>query len=251
VCKGTRPSAVKIGIRKAPSPQGRPGYIRIDTVHQGDQEGVKGVYHINAADIVTQWELMASVERISEAILLPVIGLLLECFPFEILGFHSDSGSEFLNYETAKLLEKLRIEFTRSRPRHTNDNALMECKNGAIVRKVMGYSHIPQKHAIAINRFYTDVFNPYLNFHRPCYFAVDKADAKGKIRKTYPHKQITTPWERLKLLPNYEAYLKSGITAQSLEDTAHAMSDNEAAEKVQKARAKLFQSIHAQQKPAA
>lgn len=251
VCKGTRPSPVAIGVRKAPNPQGLPGYIRIDTVHQGDQDGAKGVYHINAVDIVTQWELAASVERISEAYLLPVIGLLLEGFPFNILGFHSDSGSEYLNHETAKLLDKLRIEFTRSRPRQTNDNALVECKNGAIIRKVMGYSHIPQKHATAINRFYTEVFNPYLNFHRPCYFAVDKMDAKGKIRKTYPHKQITTPWERLKSLPNYETHLKLGITSQELENTANAMSDNQAAEQVQKARTRLFQSILAQSKSAA
>jgi len=86
----TRPSAVAIGKRQAPAPRGLPGYIRIDTVHQGDQDGIKGIYHINAVDIVTQWELVASVERISEAFLLPVIALLLEGFPFTIRGFHSD-----------------------------------------------------------------------------------------------------------------------------------------------------------------
>lgn len=111
----TRPALVAIGIRKAPAPQGVPGYIRIDTVHQGDLDGMKGVYHINAVDIVTQWELVASVEHISEAFLLPVISLLLEGFPFAIRGFHSDSGSEYVNHKTAALLEKLRVEFTKSR----------------------------------------------------------------------------------------------------------------------------------------
>ena len=138
VWHGTKPSRIAIAIRKAPAPHGLPGYIRIDTVHQGDQDGLKGVYHINAVDIVTQWELVACVERISEAYLLPVIALLLAGFPFVIRGFHSDSGSEFVNHEVAGLLEKLRVEFTRSRPRHTNDNALVECKNGAVIRKVMG-----------------------------------------------------------------------------------------------------------------
>jgi hypothetical protein len=251
VCKGTRPAPVAIGVRKAPAPQGLPGYIRIDTVHQGDQDGMKGVYHINAVDIVTQWELVASVERVSEAYLLPVIALLLGGFPFEIRGFHSDSGSEYVNHEIARLLEKLRIEFTKSRPRQTNDNALAECKNGAVIRKTMGYSHIPQKHAATINRFYSEVLNPYLNFHRPCYFAVDKIDAKGKIRKTYPHDQIMTPWERLKSIPNYETYLKPGITSQSLEHQANAMSDNDAAKQVQKARKLLFQSINRRSKAAA
>ena len=91
-----------------------------------------------------------------------------------IRGFHSDSGGEYVNHEIAQLLDKLRVEFTKSRPRQTNDNALAECKNGAVIRKLMGYSHIPQLHATAINHFYTEQLNPYLNFHRPCYFAVDR-----------------------------------------------------------------------------
>ena len=194
---------------------------------------------------------MASVERISEAYLLPMIALLLDGFPFEIRGFHSDSGSEYVNYEIARLLEKLRVEFTRSRPRQTNDNALAECKNGAVIRKTMGYSHIPQKHATAINRFYTAVLNPYLNFHRPCYFAIDKIDAKGKIKKTYPHDQIMTPWERLQSIPDYQNYLKPSITSQALEHIANAMSDNEAAKQVQQARKLLFQSINRRSKSAA
>ena len=247
----TRASPVAIGVRKAPAPQGLPGYIRIDTVHQGDQDGMKGVYHINAVDIVTQWQLVAAVERISEAYLLPVIGLLLDGFPFVVRGFHSDSGSEYVNHDIARLLEKLRIEFTKSRPRQTNDNALAECKNGAVIRKLMGYSHIPQQHATAINHFYTETLNPYLNFHRPCYFAVDKIDAKGKVQKTYPHDQIMTPWDRLKAIPQYPHYLKSGLTPHTLEQQATALSDNDAAERVQSARKLLFQSINRRSKSAA
>ena len=251
VWRRTRPAPVAIGIRKAPAPEGVPGYIRIDTVHQGDLDGLKGVYHINAVDIVTQWELVASVEHLSEAYLLPVISLLLNGFPFATRGFHSDSGSEYVNHKTAELLEKLRIEFTKSRPRQTNDNALAECKNGAVIRKTMGYSHIPQHHAAAINRFYTETLNPYLNYHRPCYFAVDTIDARGKIRKTYPHDQIMTPWERLKTIPAYENYLKPGITTESLEHDAHALSDNDAARHVQEARKRLFHSFNRRSKSVA
>ena len=251
VWHGTKRSRVAIAVRKAPAPHGLPGYIRIDTVHQGDQDGLKGVYHINAVDIVTQWELVACVERISEAYLLPVIALLLAGFPFVIRGFHSDSGSEFVNHEVAELLEKLRVEFTRSRPRQTNDNALVECKNGAVIRKVMGYSHIPQKHAATINYFYSETLNPYLNFHRPCFFAVDKIDLKGKVRKTYPHDQIMTPWERLQSIPGYEKLLKPGTTQRALELQATAMSDNDAAERVQLARKKLFQLFNRRSKSAA
>ena len=86
-----------------------------------------------------------------------------------------------------------------------------------------------------------EAMNPYLNFHRPCYFAVEEIDAKEKIRKTYPHDQIMTTWERLKTTLAYENYLKPGITTESLEHTANALSDNEAASKVQQARKRLFQ----------
>ena len=251
VWQKTRPSPNTIAVRKAPAPQGLPGYIRIDTVHQGDLNGAKGVYHINAVDIVTQWELVAAVEHISEAFLLPVIALLLEGFPFVIRGFHSDSGGEYVNHEIAQLLEKLRVEFTKSRPRQCNDNALAEAKNGAVVRKFMGYGHIPQRHAATINRFYTEQLNPYLNFHRPCYFAVDYVDAKGKIRKTYPLNQIMTPWDRLQAIPNYANHLKPTATASMLKRQASALSDNDAAMHVQKGRKRLFLSLNRRSKLAA
>ena len=94
----TRPTSIPIGERRKPQPNGVPGYLRIDTVHQGDQDGRKGLYHINAVDEVTQWEIVASAPQISELWLLPVLEAILEQFPFLIRGFHSDNGSEFVNY---------------------------------------------------------------------------------------------------------------------------------------------------------
>jgi len=119
----TRPTAVSIGERRRPDPQGQPGYLRLDTVHQGDQGGAKGVYHINAVDEVTQWQIVAATARISEAWLEPVLAAMLRQFPFPIRGFHSDNGSEFINQTVARLLNKLLIEQTKSRPRHSNDTA--------------------------------------------------------------------------------------------------------------------------------
>jgi transposase InsO family protein len=159
--QATRPTPVSIGERRKPEPRGRPGYLRIDTVHQGDQDGVKGVYHINAVDEVTQWEVVGSVEQISEAFLLPMLERMLAQFPFQILGFHSDNGSEYINHLVAELLQKLLIEQTKSRPRHSNDNGLAESKNGAVVRKHMGYTHIATAHAQAITDFFQEHLNPY------------------------------------------------------------------------------------------
>lgn len=247
----TRPTAIRIGVRKPPRPDGHCGFIRIDSVHQGDQDGIKGVYHINAVDCVTQWELVATTERISEAYLLPVLEALLDGFPFTVLGFHADNGSEYINHSVAKLLTKLNIELTRSRPRRSNDNALAESKNGAIVRKHLGYSHIPQRFAAQVNAFCSEHLNPYLNFHRPCFFAVEQIDAKGKIRRHYPQDQIMTPFEKLKSLPGTPGNLKPTVTLASLEQTARQMSDNQAAQQLNNARSQLFQSIYRRSKTAA
>ena len=220
-----------------------PGYIRVDTIHQGDLNGQKGVYHINAVDEVTQWEIVASVERISEAYLVPVVESMLAGFPFVIRGFHSDNGSEFINRTVAKLLNKLLIRFTKCRARHTNDNGLVESKNGSVVRKQPGYAHIPQACATLINHYNKDFLNLYVNFHKPCFFPVSVIDHRGKVKKTYPYQEVMTPYERLKSLPEAENYLYPGVTLERLDDIANQMSDNEFAERMVKARSDLFQQI--------
>ena len=237
--------AVTIGVRKAPAPEGRPGFIRIDSVHQGDRDGAKGVYHINAVDCVTQWEVVASVQAISEAYLLPVIEQMLAQFPFEILGFHADNGSEYVNFRVAEMLDKLRAEFTRSRPRHSNDNGLAETKNGAVVRKVFGYEHIPQRHAKRFNVFCLEFLNPFLNFHRPCLFATDVADPKkpGRIKRVYRPGDAMTPLDKLASLPTAETFLRQGVTLKELQLLARALTDLQAAEELNEARNDLFRRV--------
>jgi transposase InsO family protein len=237
----TRPTPVSIGERRKPRPQGRPGYIRIDTVHQGDQDGVKGVYHINAVDEVTQWEVVAAVEQISEAFLIPALQAILAQFPFRIRGFHSDNGSEYINHLVAELLNKLLIEQTKSRPRHSNDNGLAESKNGAVVRKHMGYTHIASPHAAAITDFYQKHFNPYLNFHRPCGVPELVVNAKGKEKRVY--RWYATPWEILRQLPDVARHLKAELTIAQLDQQAKANSDTQAAEEMQAAKRQLFASF--------
>lgn len=240
----TRPATVPIGERRAPTPNNRPGYLRVDSVHQGDLDGIKGVYHINAVDCVTQYEGVATCEKISEAFLIPVLEALLQSFPFTILGFHSDNGSEYINRYVAELLNKLLIEEqTKSRSRHSNDNAQAESKNGAIVRKHLGYSHIPQRYATLVNAFCSNHLNPYINFHRPCLFAETTTDTKGRQRKRYPYKLMMTPYEKLKSLPDSEQYLKTGMTFRQLDTLAGAISDNEAAQHLNDARTILFKTI--------
>lgn len=237
----TNPVDRNIGERRKPEPNGKPGYLRVDSVHQGDQDGEKGVYHINIVDEVTQFEWVGCVETISEEHLKPLLQLLLSQIPYKVWNFHSDNGSEYINKVVAEILQHLFIGQTKSRARHSNDNALAEGKNGSRIRKHMGVWHIPKRFAPRINQFYQEYFNIYLNFHRPCGFATTITDKRGKEKKKYDVYQ--TPYERLKSLQNAEQYLKDGVTFKMLDNIAYALSDNDWAEKMQKAKQKLFESF--------
>ena len=232
-----------IGERCKPEPGGRPGYLRVDTMHQGDRDGQKGVYHINTVDEIVQWEVAGAVEKITEEYLLPLLGKIIASYPYQIINFHADNGSEYVNSKVAEMLNNLLIKLTKSRPRHTNDNALVETKNGWVLRKWLGYSHIGQKHAKGVNDFYFGCFNEYLNFHRPCAFPITVKDKKGRIKKKYRYQDYMTPYEKLRSMPGARIYLKESITLEMLDKVARRYTDNEMAKKVQLERDKLFDKI--------
>ena len=234
----TRPSPIPIGERRKPQPHGSPGYLRLDTVHQGDQDGRKGLYHINAVDQVTQWEIVAATPQISELWLLPVLEALLDQFPFLIRGFHSDNGSEFINYSVARLLGKLLVEQTKSRAHHCGDNGLVESKNGAIIRKHIGFGYIDAQHAEAVDRFHRQHLNPYLNFHRPCAVPKIITETNGKRRRVYL--RWATPFELFQETPHCESFLRPGVTLAELNEFARLQSDTEAALAMQRAKRQLL-----------
>ena len=232
---------MQIGERRKPAPNAQPGFLRIDTVHQGDSPEGKGIYHINAVDEVTQWEVVLATPRISEAWLTPLLESLIHQFPFAILNFHSDNGSEFINKTVAQLLKKLLIEQTKSRPRKSGDNGLVETKNAAIVRKHIGWGHIAPAQAAPINQFYTGFLNPYINYHRPSAQAEVQIDAKGRKRRLY--KLWRTPLETLLSLDRPQQYLCPGLSINALKRVAATMSDTEAARRMQQARNSMFEEI--------
>ena len=237
----TKPTVIPIGQRRKPKPEGRPGYLRIDTVHQGDQDGVKGIYHINAVDEVTQWEIVAATPQISELWLIPVLETMLSQFPFVIRGFHSDNGSEFINYTVAKLLSKLLVEQTKSRAHRSGDHGLVEAKNGAVIRKHLGFGHIGAQHAEAVSAFHREHLNPYINFHRPCAVPLILTAPNGKRRRVY--KKWATPLELFQQVGGCETYLRPGTAMAELDLIAAQPSDTEAALAMQQAKHKLFRQI--------
>ena len=241
----TRPPAVAVGLRKAPEPDGQPGFLRVDTVHQGDRNGVKGIYLINPVDQTTQFERVAAVEAVSERFLLPVLTGLLERMPFHIRGLHADNGSEYVNHRVADRLAKLHVEFTKSRSRRSNDNALVEGKNAHVVRKYFGHDHIPRRFAARVDAFARQCLSPFLNHHRPCLFPVERRDAKGKVKRLYPRGDVTTPYEALQQIPGAEACLKPGVTFEQLDRIAYGQSDLDAASQPNEAQRELFRIVFA------
>lgn len=241
----TKNTVVAIGKRMKPKPNGRPGFLRVDSVHQGDLNKKKGVYYINMVDEVTQLEFVFCAPAIGERYLKIVLEELIIACPFKIINFHSDNGSEFINKVVADILNRLHIKQTKSRSRKHNDNALVETKNGSIIRKTFGYFHIPatERNAALINQFCGEWLIPYLNFHRPCGFATTKIDRKGKEKKFYEYDKYKTPYEKLKSLKNAYQYLKRHIFFKDLDAIAYQKSDTEFGLEMNEAKAIMFKKL--------
>ncbi|MCL5019119.1 MAG: hypothetical protein M1426_01390 [Patescibacteria group bacterium] len=172
---------------------------------------------------------------------MPALKHILDSFPFVVFNFHSDRGSGFINKTVAILLNKLLINQTKSRSRHCNDNALIESKNGSILRKNMGYFHINKGLVGKVNDFYKNYFIIYLNYHRPCgYVTGTKIDKKGRERKVYGH--YTVPYERLKEVSKEQKknFLKPEQSFAKLDTIAYEMSDNDFARIMRREQDKLF-----------
>ena len=239
----TRPVANSIGERRVPDPNGEPGHLRVDTVHQGDPDRVKGVYIINLVDAVTQFEFVGAVPAVSENHMIPVLEDLLDLFPFVIKGFHTDNGSEYINHRVAAMLSKLDAKFTKSRPRHSNDNGLVESKNGSVIRAHLGHGHIPAGRAGLVHEFTRDILSPFPDFHPPCLFPEPRTDAKESTRRHYPASLVATPYEALKRLPEADRFPEPGATFEQLDAQARAETDIEAAGRVARERAELFRKL--------
>ena len=240
----TRSTPVGFGVRRKPRPDARPGFLRVDTVHLGDLGGRKGAYVINVVDEVTQFQHLGAVPRITQHFMVPVLKDLISAFPFTVKAFHADNGSEYINREVTDLLNRLHIPtFTKSRPRRSNDNALVESKNGSIVRRWLGHIHVPHDLVPQLDAFLRDSLCPLLNFRRPCLFPTEVTSASGRVRKTYRQDDVATPYQHFRSLAGAEGFLRPGVTFEALDQLASATTDLDAAKAVQRARDALFRAI--------
>jgi transposase InsO family protein len=176
-------------------------------------------------------------EYISYSFMSTVMELLTEQFPFTLQGVHADNGVEYINARMLELMESARIALTKSRPARSTDNALVESKNGSVVRKRFGFVHIARSRAGLINDFNREHFNPLNNLHRSCLFASEQPHASkpGRIKRVYHPDDAQTPLEKLASLPRQLRNLKKGVTIKALLAQAQKQTDLQAAQACQAA----------------
>ena len=201
-------------LRK-PQPDRQPGFLRVDTA-----------------------------PRITQHFMVLVPKDLISAFPLTVQAFHAHNGSEYINRQVADLLYQLHIStFTKFRPRHSNDNALVESKNGSIVRRWLGHIHVPHALVPQVNAFLRGSLRPLLNFHSPRLFPTEVTSASGRVKKRYLQEDIATPYERFKALSGAEDFLRPGVTLEALDRLAAAAADLDAAKAVERARDELLRAI--------
>jgi hypothetical protein len=212
----------------------------VDTVHRGQQDGKARPFPIKSGNSLTQWEVVGRCQAISENQLIPVLEVMLSQCPCNSRGFHSDNGPEFLNDRVAAMLNKLLAGLTKSRRCRSTGNAVVEGKNGAVVRNQAGYGLIGTKWARRTHAFYRDHLSLYLNDQRPCRFAIIKINPRGLRRRRYRSGDCRTPCEKLTSFPDATRHLKRGVTARSRKALAIAHSDTEAATRMRAAKQELL-----------
>lgn len=173
-----------------------PGNVQADLLaHCG--ESVQGFYltSLLAIDVATAWiELQAvwgkGYNRVGVA-----VRAVRRALPIPLLSVHTDNGGEFLNHLLVPWLRHERIGFTRGRPHRKNDQAYVEQKNGAVLRRYIGYDRYSTSAAFAALTAVHALLRPYVNFFQPVRKLLSKERHGAKVVKRYDRAQ--TPYHRL------------------------------------------------------
>lgn len=199
---GTKPGTLlkkQIPIQAGVWDVTQPGFIEADTVaHCGDSLEGNFVWSLTMTDLCTGWtECRATWNKGADGVMTQIKAIQ-KALPFPVRGFDCDNGSEFLNWHLLRYFEshKQPVQFTRSRPYHSNDNAHVEQKNWSHVRQLFGYDRFADPRLVKLmNDLYANEFSLLTNFFRPTLKLVSKMrDGSKWVRK---HSQPVTPAQRL------------------------------------------------------
>lgn len=199
---GTKPGHLlrtEIPIRTGTWDLTRPGYLEADSVaHCGGSLAGDFIWSVTYTDILSGWTEGGAVWNKGATGILTATREMEARLPFALLGFDSDNGGEFLNHHLwAYMRERKRaVEFTRSRPYHSDDNAHVEQKNWTWARQLLGYGRLEDPGLVApISALYREVWAPWQNFFLPCWKLERKWREGSHWRKHYELPR--TAYERL------------------------------------------------------
>jgi hypothetical protein len=190
-----------------------PGYEEIDTVaHNGGNPAGEVIYTLNCTDIYSGWaEAVAGMGKSKHTVIeVGFKGIIAPALPFELKGVDGDSGSEIINDLLYKYCLENEIQFTRSRPYHSNDGCHIEEKNWTHVRKLIGYGRLETPElVVALNDLYRNELRLYMNFFQPHMKCISKEYLGSKCKKKYT---IKTPYQWLLESKELSAEKKKKLT---------------------------------------
>jgi hypothetical protein len=218
--------------------QTRPGFIEADTVaHCGGSMAGQFVFTVDCVDIATGWTEQRAVWGKGETDVLEKIRDIEAKLPFELLGFDSDNGTEFLNYHLLRHFSdrERKVQFTRSRAYRKDDNAHIEQKNWTHVRQWLGYDRFDNPEIVPLlNDLYTTEWRLFHNFFCSSVKLIEKKQIGSKTIKR--HDSPKTPYQRLLESPYIDP-----ATKQSLQEQCRSLNPFHLRKEIEKKIKKIFQ----------
>jgi len=241
---GTKPGTLlrqQVPIKTNQWNEKQPGFIEGDTVaHCGTNLLGDFVWSLTATDIFSGWtENGATWNKGAEGVM-EQIRLIEGRLPFPIMGWDNDNGGEFMNYHLKRYFEKREnpVQFTRSRPYHSGDNAHVEQKNWTHVRQLFGYGRFNDIRLVPLmNDLYQNELSLMHNYFYPSVKLEDKIRIQSKIKKK--HKKPETPYQRLIGCDQI-----SDVQKEQLKKTFESLNPFKLRENIERKLKKIFAMVH-------
>jgi hypothetical protein len=204
--------AVRIGFWD----ETEPGFFEVDTVaHNGSDPAGTFVFTVNMTDVLLGWTEPFSIMGKGEKATVAAIEDVRSGLPYAIVGIDSDGGGEFINWHLKRYTKRLKINFTRSRAYHSDDNAHIEQKNNVAIRWTVGYARYDTPEQLRLlNQLFRGPWRLYFNFFLRTRKVTSRSYDKltGKTKHVYD--KARTPYQRVLDHPNIPEATKDKLRAQ-------------------------------------
>ena len=190
-----------------------PGYLEIDfVVHGGVSMAGSFIYTLVGIDVSSGWTEFIPLLAREQPLVVEGLDVIFQQIPFPILGIDSDNDSAFINDTLLAFCQKHHIEFTRSRAYHKNDQAWVEQKNGAVIRRMVGYERFSGVVACHVLAHLYQTARFYVNYFQPSFKLRNKTRDGFKVKRTY--EIPATPCDRLLKHPAVDNQMKEKLQLQ-------------------------------------